>query len=61
MDEPSIEQMGHLVSFECGHNGKPKATEIALLTVHMDYAGFLTQRRALLCSNRKFREVSPNK
>jgi hypothetical protein len=40
-DEPSIQRVGYLIPLQCGHNGKLERLEVALLSVHLELAGFL--------------------
>lgn len=41
LNEPSISQVGHLISLTCGHNGKPERHEVSKLASHLDLAGFV--------------------
>lgn len=54
LDEPCVRQVGHLVKFTCGHNGKPSDGETNNLTLHLDYAGFLSPSVAIRESPRRY-------
>jgi hypothetical protein len=40
LNEPSIDKVGHLIKLTCGHNGRPNITEMTILSIHIDLAGF---------------------
>jgi len=40
-NEPTIKRVGHLIPLQCGHNGKLERLEVAILSVHLETAGFL--------------------
>jgi len=54
LDEPCVKQVGHLVKMACGHNGIPKEAEQNNLTLHLDYAGFLSPSVAIRESPRRY-------
>lgn len=39
--EPSVDQVGHLMSMNCGHNGKPSDGETMTIHYHLEAAGFV--------------------
>lgn len=41
IDEPTVEQVGHIIKLTCGHNGKPSEVEISLINMHIEQAGFI--------------------
>jgi len=45
INEPTVEQVGHLIKLTCGHNGKPSEVEISLINMHIDQAGFFLQNK----------------
>ena len=44
MSEPSDSEVGHLISFECGHTGKPLELETVHLRSHLEAAGFIIKK-----------------
>ena len=51
INEPSVDKVGHLIKVTCGHNGRPNITEMTILSIHIDLAGFSIEESSLEDSN----------
>ena len=41
INEPKVDTVGHIMSMNCGHNGKPNQIETSTIFVHLEAAGFI--------------------
>jgi len=40
MSEPSEQRVGHIVALSCGHTGRFNDIETAMISMHLEAAGF---------------------
>ena len=47
LNEPTAEQVGYLIDFQCGHTQRPSEVESSMFVAHLAEAGFLAGKGSL--------------
>ena len=47
LNEPTAEEVGYLIDFQCGHTQRPSEVEASMFVAHLAEAGFLAGKGSL--------------